>query len=115
MMPSRRTGTLIQRATRRVPVLRNLPVVRLLAIAEVALIAHDHITKLAPDERRRLIDLLRIGHLRPRNLSAAEQDELRELVAKAEPRLFVGEVADKLSPVKLPERVVRGRPKDQAH
>jgi hypothetical protein len=30
-------------------------------------------------------------------------------VAKAEPRLFVGEVAEKLSPIKLPQRIVRGR------
>jgi hypothetical protein len=29
-------------------------------------------------------------------------------VAKAEPRLFAGQVADKLSPVPLPRRLVRG-------
>jgi hypothetical protein len=29
-------------------------------------------------------------------------------VAKAEPRLFVGSVADKLSPVPLPRRLVQG-------
>jgi hypothetical protein len=33
-------------------------------------------------------------------------------VAKAEPRLFAGLVADKLSPVKLPKRVVRGKARD---
>jgi hypothetical protein len=53
--------------------------------------------------------LLRTGHGRLRNLSAAERAELNLLVAKADPRLFAGLVADKLSPVKLPKRVVRGK------
>jgi hypothetical protein len=102
---------LAERVTRRVPGLRQIPVVRLLALAEVALIARDHVTRLEPDERRRLLHLVRIGRGRTRRLSENERDELRELVAKAEPRLFVGEVAEKLSPVKLPQRIVRGRPR----
>jgi hypothetical protein len=69
-------------------------------------------TRLEPQERRRLVGLLRAGRGRPRNLSPAERDELHELVAKAEPRLFAGLVADKLSPVKLPKRVVRGKARD---
>jgi hypothetical protein len=84
-------------------------VAKLLAVAEIALLAHDHVTRLEPYERRRLLHLLRIGRGRPRNLTPAERDELHELVAKAEPRLFAGLVADKLSPVKLPQRVVRGK------
>ncbi len=100
---------MIERVTRRIPGLRVVPVVRLLAAAEIIMIVREHIEKLEPQERRRLVELLRTGRGRPRNLGAAEQDELRELVAKAEPRLFAGLVADELSPVKLPRRVVRGR------
>jgi hypothetical protein len=100
---------MIERATRRIPLLRALPVAKLLAVAEIALLAHDHVTRLEPHERRRIIDLVRAGRGRPRNLSQAERDELQELVAKVEPRLFAGLVAEKLSPVKLPRRVTRGR------
>ncbi|TMM00334.1 MAG: hypothetical protein E6G05_11405 [Actinobacteria bacterium] len=67
--------------------------------------------RLEPQERRRILQLVRIGRGRPQRLSEAQREELRELLAKAEPRLFVGEVAEKLSPVKLPGRIVRGRPK----
>lgn len=108
-MPGARTARLAEQFTRRVPGLRHIPVVRLLAIAEIALIAHDHVTRLEPQERRRLVRLVRIGRGRSRRLSETEREELRRLVAKAEPRLFAGEVAEKLSPVKLPQRIVRGR------
>jgi hypothetical protein len=95
----------------RIPGLRRLPVLKVLAIGEIALLARSHLHKLEPDERRRLVELMRAGRGRPRNLSASERDELTRLVAKAEPRLFAGSVADKLSPVPLPGRVVRGRTK----
>jgi hypothetical protein len=96
------------RAAARVPGLRRLPVVKLLAIAEIAMLAREHFGKLEPTERRRLADLLRQGRGRPSNLSGSERDELAALVAKLEPRLFAGTAADKLSPVRLPRRVVRG-------
>ena len=100
--------------TRTVPGLRHIPIVRVLAIAEIALVAQDHVTKLDPQERRRVLELVRIGRGRPSHLSEAEREELRRLVAKAEPRLFVGEVAEKLSPVKLPRRIVRGPRRDDS-
>jgi hypothetical protein len=93
----------------RIPGLRRLPILKVLAIGEIALLARSHLRKLDADERRRLIELLREGRGRPRNLSAAEREELTGLVAKAEPRLFAGSVADKLSPVPLPRRAVQGR------
>jgi hypothetical protein len=102
---------MVQQVTRRIPGLRHVPIVKVLALAEIALIAHDHVTRLEPQERRRMVQLVRIGRGRPQKLSEAQREELRELLAKAEPRLFVGEVAEKLSPVKLPGRIVRGRPK----
>jgi hypothetical protein len=46
---------------------------------------------------------------RRRNLTEQERDELAALVAKADPRLFAGTVAQRLSPVPLPRRVVEGR------
>lgn len=73
------------------------------------LLAHHHVHKLEPHERRRVVALVRAGRGRRRNLSAAERDELAALVAKAQPRLFVGLAAQKLSPVPLPKRVVYGR------
>jgi hypothetical protein len=86
-------------------VLRGLPILKLLAVAEVAILARNHVAKLNRDERRRLLELVRRG----RRLSGPEREELAKLVAKMEPRLFAGLVADKLSPVPLPRRLVRGR------
>jgi hypothetical protein len=93
----------------RIPGLRRLPILKLLAIGEITLLARTHIAKLTPEERRRFVELMREGRGRPSNLDAAEREELGALVAKAEPRLFAGMVADKLSPVPLPRRFVRGR------
>jgi hypothetical protein len=83
-------------------------VLKLLVIGEIVLLAGSHLRKLTRDERRRFVGLMREGRGRPSNLSEAERDELGRLVAKAEPRLFAGSVADKLSPVPLPRRLVRG-------
>jgi hypothetical protein len=83
----------------RLPVVRAIPVARLIALAEVALIAHQHIGRLEPKERRRVIELLRRGRGRPSNLSAKERRELAILVAKAEPRLFARSVVKKFNPI----------------
>jgi hypothetical protein len=91
----------------RVRALRRLPVMKLLAAAEIVVLARDHFAKLDRVERRRLLELVRIGRGRRRNLSPRERDELSRLVAKAEPRLFVGAAADKLSPVPLPAPIRR--------
>lgn len=91
-----------------VPGLRRLPVLKLLAIAEVGLLARDHVLVLTPAERRRLLALVRTAHGRPSTLQSSERDELAELVAKLEPRLLAGEAADHISPVPLPKRLVRG-------
>ncbi|MGI8430096.1 MAG: hypothetical protein ACR2OB_12530 [Solirubrobacteraceae bacterium] len=96
------------RVAARLPGLKRLPVMKLLAIGEVVLLARDHIEKLTPGERRRLVELLRVGRGRARNLSHAERDELAALVAAAQPRLFLGAAAEKLSPVPLPRRFVHG-------
>jgi hypothetical protein len=97
------------RVASRVPGLRRIPILRLLAVAEIVMLARDHFERLSPAERRRLVLLLRRGRGRPRNLSSRDRRELQNLIAKVEPRAFAGEAADKLSPVPLPERVVHGK------
>ena len=92
----------------RFPGLRRLPVLKLLAAAEIALLARDHITRLNPRERHRLVELVRKGRGRRRNLSETEREELATLIAKMEPRLLAGRAADKLSPLRLPRRLVYG-------
>jgi hypothetical protein len=88
--------------------LRRLPVLKLLAAAEIVVLARDHLMRLNPSERRRIFELVRRGRGRRRNLTEAERAELAELIAKANPRQFAGLVADKLSPVPLPSRLVNG-------
>ena len=81
---------------------------KLLAIGEIVLLARAHVVRLNGEERRRLLALVRKGRGRGRRLDTAERDELARLIAKAEPRLFAGSVAKKLSPVPLPKRVTHG-------
>jgi hypothetical protein len=106
---------ILGRGVTRVPGLKRLPVMKLLAIGEIAILVRDHAAMLEPDERRRLVALVRKGRGRARNLSADERQELAELVAKAEPRRFAGLVADKLSPVPLPRRLVQGPAPRRTH
>jgi hypothetical protein len=100
---------LVVHGASRVPGLKRLPLFKLLAVAEIALLARTHASKLTAAERRRLIELVRAGRGRTKNLSDADRDELSRLVAKSEPRLFAGMAVDKLSPLPLPRRVVQGK------
>lgn len=84
--------------------LRNVPVMRLLMLAEVAMVAKDHIERLTPRERRRLVVLLRKARGRPHTLARRDREEFEALIAKAEPKLFARNAAQKLSPVPLPKR-----------
>jgi hypothetical protein len=102
---------LLKHGLKRVPGLRRLPMLKLLAIAEIALLARDHFGRLEPQERRRLIELVRKSRGRSTGLEEDERAELGALVAKAEPRLFAGLAADRLSPVPLPRRIVHGPPR----
>jgi hypothetical protein len=88
-----------------------VPVLKLLAAAEIALLAHDHVIRLNRQERHRLFELVRIGRGRRRNLSDAEREELTVLIAKMEPRLLAGHAVERLSPLPLPRRLVYGRRK----
>jgi hypothetical protein len=57
--------------------------IRILALAQVALVARRHLTLLEPDERGRLAMLVKKSRGRPRtNLSANEREEMLRLVRK---------------------------------
>ena len=79
-------------------VLRGFPVARLIALGELLLLAREHVTRLSPQERRRVLELVRRGRGRPSRLSSRERKELAMLIAKAEPRLFARNAAKKLTP-----------------
>lgn len=95
--------------TRRVPGLRRIPVVVLVSAAEVALIARNHLMLLTPDERRRLLVLVRIGRGRRSRLTNSQRRELEALLGKLEARSLFGDAVMRLSPVRLPRRMLYGR------
>lgn len=80
---------------------RQVPIFKLLALAQVGLLARRHLKRLGPGDARRLAALVRRG----RSLDPAEKAELRTLTAKLEPRAFAGAAADRLSPIPLPRRL----------
>jgi hypothetical protein len=84
---------------------RRIPLFKILAIIQVAMLARRHLVALTPMERRRLAELARHGH----HLSAAERHELLDLAMKLEPRAFAASAADHLSPFPLPKRLLGGR------
>jgi hypothetical protein len=84
---------------------RRLPFFKILAIAQVALLARRHLGALAPDERRRLGELVRRSH----HLDGGERRELLDLAMKLEPRAFAAQAADYVSPFPLPTRLLGGR------
>jgi hypothetical protein len=62
---------------------------RVLAIAQLALLARRHLTLLESDERTRLAKLVAQSKGRPRrNLTANDREELLRLVRKLEPGEF---------------------------
>ncbi len=87
---------------------RGVPVVALLTAAEVARLAGGHLARLEPSERRRLLALLGKARRGPHALSESERGELAALVAKLEPRAFVGSAASRFSPVPVPKRLLYG-------
>jgi hypothetical protein len=107
-VPSGFVNMTLGRAAGRVPGLRRVPVMKLLAAAELALLTRDHVQRLTPLERRRLITLVRVGRGRRTRLTGGERGELEHLLGKLEPRLLMGHAIDRLSPMPLPRRLVYG-------
>jgi hypothetical protein len=93
-----------ERASRRIPYLRRLPVARLIVLGEVVLLAKAHFELLTPAERRRLVLLLREARGRPSRLAPARRAELEWLIDKAQPRALLREAARRISPVPLGRR-----------
>jgi hypothetical protein len=87
----------------------GVPVARLLLVAEVVILTQRHLSKLGPAQRRRLVTLLVRARGRPRSLTAAERREFLSLAATLEPRLLLGTVVRRLSPLPLPHRLLYGR------
>ncbi|HUA05427.1 MAG TPA: hypothetical protein VMB27_16095 [Solirubrobacteraceae bacterium] len=96
-------------ASKVVKTAKLIPMARLMAAAQVVMLARRHWHRLEPHERRRLITLVRVAGGRRGRLTAGERIELVRLIAKADPRLFAGLVVEKFSPVRLPRRVVHGK------
>src|SRR5829696_919110 len=107
------SNRLLAHGASRIPGLKRIPVFKLLAIAEVAMLTQQHFSRLDSQERRRLLELVQTSRGRKGNLTQREREELAALAAKMEPRLFAGLVADKLSPVPLPKRFTHGRERDR--
>ena len=80
--------------------------IRVLAIAQIALLARRHLTKLEPEERSTLARLVAKSKGRPkRNLDAGERGELLRLARKLEPGAFAaGGWAAVRHPTKFPPR-----------
>jgi len=98
-------------ALKRLPLKRvapGLPLVWVLLAGEVALMAVDHLSRLNPAQRRRLLALTISSRGRPSSLGEADRLELRILVAKLEPRLFVGSAVKRISPMPVPKRLLYG-------
>jgi hypothetical protein len=81
---------------------RAIPMARLLAAAQVVMLARRHWHRLEPTERRRLLTLVRVAGGRRGKLTPGERLELARLIAKADPKLFAGLVVKQFSPVPLP-------------
>jgi hypothetical protein len=108
-MATRLLARLFVHAGERIPWLRRIPMLKLLLAAELALLAREHVVRLTPQERRRVLDLVRRGRRRPSGLSPAEREELGGLLAKMEPRAFAGQAVERLSPFPLPGWLLYGR------
>lgn len=102
VMPTTVFSQTVGRVAGKVPGLRRLPIMRLLLLGEVAILVKNHVERLTPAERRRLIVLMRDARGRPGRLSPGERAELEGLIAKAEPFLFASAAAQKLSPFPFP-------------
>jgi len=83
---------------------RQLPIFRLIAVVQIALLAREHLRGLEPADRQRLLQLVRKG----RGMSHDERAELRAIAGKLDAGAFVRAAADRFSPVPLGGRSHRG-------
>lgn len=86
----------------------GIPVARVLLVGEIGLLAAQHLARLDRAQRRTLLTLLVASHGRPARLRPVERAELMLLLARLEPRLFLGHTVQRLSPMPLPKRLLYG-------
>ncbi len=98
------SGPLVNRTITSARALRKVPLARLLAVADVIVLAREHFNKLEPSERRRLVELVKLGRFHRGQLTRRERRELSDLVAKTEPKTFLNRAAEKVTGVPLPKR-----------
>ena len=82
--------------------LRLIPFFRLVAIAQTVLRARRHWRGLDTTDRRRLRELV----MRGSKMTAAEREEMRQILARLEPRAFALATANAFSPVRMPRWLV---------
>jgi hypothetical protein len=80
--------------------MKKMPLFRLIAIGQTALLARRHLRRLDATDRHRLLELVRKG----RRMSPGERDELRTILSKLGPGEFAYATANAFSPVKIPHR-----------
>ncbi len=95
----------------RAPGVKRIPILKFLVLADIVRLAHNHANKLTPNERKRVLELVKEARGLTTNLNENEREELKALVLKAEPRLFAGESANLLSPIPIPRRIRQGKRK----
>lgn len=103
-MPS---AALVTVAARRFPGLRRLPLLEIVLVGQVVMLAREHLERLTPRERHRIVVLLRDCRGRVGHLPEDQRAELQALIAKVEPRLFAETATRTLSPLPLLGRVTR--------
>ena len=86
----------------------KLPITRVRAVPwtvviQLAMTARKHWQRLEPKDRARLAELLKKSQGRPNRLTAKERADVRQLVAKLEPREFARSV------VPIGRRAVKAR------
>lgn len=82
--------------------LRVMPWFRVLAIGRTVLLARRHYRRLEKRDRQRLTELARRGT----SLNGSEREEMRQILAKLEPAVFMAATANTFSPVKVPRWVM---------
>ena len=95
------------RLASRVPGMRRLPWLQIIVVGQVVLLAREHLERLTPWERHRIVLLVRKCHGRVDHLPAEERRELGALISKIEPRLFATTAVRTLSPLPLPGKLKR--------
>ena len=67
----------------------------LLTLAEVAVLVKEHLDRLTPKERQRLVEIVKSSKGRPANVSERQRAEIKSMIDKIGPRELAQGVAGK--------------------